>query len=146
MEKNSACKLGELVANTVEPLLSRLGYSIRDLKGFEIDPDGPRIIIELEGEGFSSIIDFSPDGCEHQVIMPIGPGLSEERVEEAIAEAIEEGEEFTGVEEYDVVYDGDEGVLSVTLFTATVSSQPRLQDLLKTVRKTVESLKEPADS
>ncbi len=129
-------KAGKAFAGLLEPL----GYELCQVREVEVEPEGPRLIIGLEGEGYEAYIDFSPDGCEHTVILRAAKDLDEEAVEERISEIIETWEEFSGIEEYDVSYSPSDGYLIVVLLTTTLSEQPPVGLILRAVKEALGTL------
>ncbi|BEP18329.1 hypothetical protein PYJP_16810 [Pyrofollis japonicus] len=135
--ENRREKLVKLLENALKPIIEPLGASIDSVESFEIDPYGPRIVVQLSpGNGVVSIfIDASPDGVEAVYSLRVDKGLDKQGFEEELSTLIEESEEFRGVEEYDVTYASEEGEVTITLRARMIAELPSISE----VRKAVES-------
>jgi hypothetical protein len=135
--ENRREKLVKLLENALKPIIEPLGASIDSVESFEIDPYGPRIVLQLSpGNGVVSIfIDASPDGVEAVYTLRVDKGLDKQSFEEELSTLIEESEEFRGVEEYDVTYTPEEGEVTITLRARMIAELPGISE----VRKAVES-------
>ncbi len=132
------CRIGYMAIVALKPLLGKLGVSPSSLSTLELDFEGPRIIVKSAGSDFEAYLDISPDGVEEVVTLkqPLEAPLDE--VEEAIARTIEEGEEFQGVEEYDVSCSRD-GV-TITLYSKLLEDLPDMQAIRKAVERALLSI------
>ncbi len=132
-------KLAGLMRGFLGPLAERLGFSIESVEDVSVDPEGPRITVRCgPGPGYEALyLDLSPDGVELTVTMPAPKGLDPEDVDARLGLRIEEGEEFEGVEEYDVAYDPEEGEVVVTLHARTINGLPRVETIRRVVEETL---------
>lgn len=135
-------RLAKLVEKALRPLIEPLGARIEHLENIEIDPYGPRIVIQLSSLGNveTVFIDASPDGVEAVYTIRIEKGLNKNRVEEEISNTIEYSEELQGIEEYDVAYDPDEGELTITLRARMIAELPTIQELRRIVDEAVSKI------
>jgi len=131
------CRIGVLVSKSLGKLLDRMGYSLEWLEEFEIDFYGPRVFLKFRRDRVESSLDFSPDGCEHQISVRAERGLDESIVEDYVAELIETSEDFESIESYDVFYDPEEGVVVVVLETRLVEHQPSINSIIRIVDEAI---------
>ncbi len=136
-------KLAELMRRFLSPFVEKLGVDVDTVEDVSVDLEGPRIVVRCgAGSDYESLyIDVSPDGVELVVSIPAPKGLGVEDVDAAVGLRIEEGEEFENVEEYDVSYDPEEGVVTVTLHARTVNALPHVQTIRRVVEEAVEELR-----
>ncbi len=129
--------MGVLAFRALHPVAEKLGLDLSRLQLLEVDPEGPRVLMRLGGWGrFREVyVDMSPDGVEMVATIEARKGVEKERYEDAIAEVIEESEQFQGVEEYDISYSPDEGVVTLTLVARMVAELPSLREIVDAVDK-----------
>ncbi|WP_048192019.1 hypothetical protein [Pyrolobus fumarii] len=141
-------RLAKLMERFLSPLSQKLGFSIDTIESVEVDPEGPRIVVQAGGgEDYERLyVDISPDGVELTVTIPAPKGLDPDEVDAILGLRIEEGEEFEGIEEYDVAYDPEEGELTVTLHARTVNGLPNVQTIRRVAGEVLEELRSNQES
>ncbi len=138
-EDEHLIRLAKLVEKALRPIIEPLGAKITTVEDIEIDPYGPRIVIQLSpGSGIESVfIDASPDGVEAVYTIRVDKGLDKRVVEEEIAASIESSEEFQGVDEYDVTYDAGEGEITITLKVRMIAELPSIDEVRRKVNEAI---------
>ncbi len=135
--------LCESLRDTLARLLRGTGLSPSDVKRIDLDPYGPRIIIEAEPQWAARIsLDASPDGVEATLALAAPRGLDPLEAEEAILEAIEEAPGTDTLDEYDAGYDPEEGEIVAELRAARLTHLPSLRELAARITDAVRRLKE----
>ncbi|KSW12435.1 hypothetical protein CF15_06835 [Pyrodictium occultum] len=125
-------KLARLLEKALKPIVEALGIDINDVENLEIDPYGPRVVLEARprrGRTRSVFLDASPDGVELVASLEAPRGLDPRELEERLAELLEESPETQGVEEYDVDYDPEAGEARITLHARLVAELPGVGEL-----------------
>lgn len=143
MERNE--KLAKLLEKALKPIVDVLGISVEDIESLEIDPYGPRIVLEARPARHSIrslFLDASPDGVETVATLEAPKRLSKNRLEEALAGLIEESPETQSVEEYDVSYEPEEGEVTVTLHARLLAELPGVEELRKLLQRALERLQD----
>ncbi len=138
-EDEHLIRLAKLVEKALRPIIEPLGAKITTVEDIEIDPYGPRIVIQLSpGSGIESVfIDASPDGVEAVYTIRVDKGLDKRVVEEEIAASIESSKEFQGVDEYDVAYDAEEGEITITLKARIIAELPSIDEVRRKVNEAI---------
>ena len=128
-------RLLRILEKAIRPLVEPLGASIYSVESLEIDPYGPRIVIQLSpGEGVETVfVDASPDGVEAVYTIRVEKGLDKHRFEEELASLIEESEELQSVEEYDLAYDPEAGEVTITLRARMIPELPSIKEITRRV-------------
>ena len=141
-EGEHLARLAKLVEKALRPIIEPLGAKTTMVEDIEIDPYGPRIVIQLSpGPGVESVfVDASPDGVEAVYTIRVEKGLDIRAVEEEIATTIESSEEFQGVDEYDVAYDAEEGEITITLRAKIIAELPSIDEVRRRVNEAITRL------
>ena len=141
-EGEHLARLAKLVEKALRPIIEPLGAKTTMVEDIEIDPYGPRIVIQLSpGSGVESVfVDASPDGVEAVYTIRVEKGLDIRAVEEEIAATIESSEEFQGVDEYDVAYDAEEGEITITLRAKIIAELPSIDEVRRRVNEAITRL------
>ena len=141
-EDEHLVRVAKLVEKALRPIIEPLGAKTTMVEDIEIDPYGPRIVLQLSpGSGIESVfIDASPDGVEAVYTMQVDKGLDKRAVEEEIAATIESSEEFQGVNEYDVAYDAEEGGVTITLKARMIAELPSIDEVRRKVNEAITRL------
>ncbi len=141
-EDEHLIKLAKLVEKALRPIIEPLGAKTTMVEDIEIDPYGPRIVIQLApGPGIESVfIDASPDGVEAVYTIRVDKGLDKRAVEEEIAASIESSDEFQGVDEYDIAYDAEEGEITITLKAKMIAELPSIDEVRRKVNEAITRL------
>ncbi|ALL00970.1 hypothetical protein Pyrde_0922 [Pyrodictium delaneyi] len=137
-------KLAKLLEKALRPIVDVLGISIEDIESLEIDPYGPRIVLEAKPSKHgarSLFLDASPDGVETVVTLEAPRGLDKNELEGTLAELIEESPETQSVEEYDVSYDPEEGEVTITLHARLLAELPSIKEVHKLLEETLQQLR-----
>jgi hypothetical protein len=114
-------------------LLAPLGLDAGDVETLEIDPHGPRIIIEAKPSWAEAVtIDASPDGVEAALALRAPKGLDPARAEEQALAALEQ--QAAGLEDYDAAYDPEEGELLIELQARLITHLPNLRNLAQSTK------------
>ncbi len=141
-EDEHLVRLAKLVEKTLRPIIEPLGAKITMVENIEIDPYGPRIVIQLSpGPGVESVfVDASPDGVEAVYTIRVDKGLDKRAVEDEVSSTIESSEEFQGVDEYDVAYDAEEGEITITLKARMIAELPSIDEVRRKVNEAITKL------
>jgi len=141
-EDEHLTRLAKLVEKALRSVIEPLGAKTTMVEDIEIDPYGPRIVIQLApGPGIESVfIDASPDGVEAVYTMRVDKGLDKRVVEEEVSATIESSEEFQGVDEYDVAYDAEEGEITITLRARMIAELPSIDEVRRKVNEVITKL------
>jgi len=143
LSEEDICKIAVFAVKALKPVLDRVRLPLRGLDYFEIDPEGPRVIVklvkpvDLVAEAY---IDMSPDGVELSLELVLEPGLNKSRVETRLANRIEESGEFMGVREYDLSYDPQRGTLTMLFESNLVTELPSVNVIREIVTDVVSQL------
>jgi len=143
LSEEDICRIAELAVKALKPILDRVGLPLKGLDYFEIDPEGPRVIVklvkpvELVAEAY---IDMSSDGVELSLELTLEPGLEKRRLETVLEDKIEESSEFIGVREYDLSYDPQTGALTMLFASSLVTELPSINVVREIVADVVSKL------
>ncbi|HIP66101.1 MAG TPA: hypothetical protein EYH08_06230 [Pyrodictium sp.] len=143
LSEDDICKIAVLAVKALKPVLDRVRLPLKGLDYFEIDPEGPRVIVKLVKPVepiAEAYIDMSPDGVEFSLELTLEPGLEKDKLETALADKIEESGEFMGVQEYDLSYDPQTGTLTMLFTSNLVTELPSINVIREIVSNIVSQL------
>lgn len=143
LSEDDICKIAVLAVKALKPVLDRVRLPLKGLDYFEIDPEGPRVIVKLVKPVepiAEAYIDMSPDGVEFSLELTLEPGLEKDKLETTLADKIEESGEFMGVQEYDLSYDPQTGTLTMLFTSNLVTELPSINVIREIVSNIISQL------